>query len=70
MTGTPTPNNPTDAWAQCKIVSPDNVPPYFGRFKAQVMKQISQFQWIPRPEATDIVSDSCNHLYDLLVMSV
>ena len=55
MTGTPTPNNPTDAWAQCRLVSPDNVPPYFGRFKNQVMKQITQFQWLPRPEATDIV---------------
>ena len=55
MTGTPTPNNPTDAWAQCRLVVPDNVPPYFGRFKNQVMKQITQFQWLPRPEATDIV---------------
>ena len=55
MSGTPTPNAPTDAWAQCRLVSPQNVPPYFGRFKAQVMKQLTQFQWIPRPEATDVV---------------
>ena len=55
MTGTPTPNNPTDAWAQCRLVSPDSVPPYFGRFKTQVMKQLTQFQWIARPEATEIV---------------
>ena len=55
MTGTPTPNNPTDAWAQCRLVAPDNVPPYVGRFKNQVMKQVTQFQWLPRPEATDIV---------------
>ena len=55
LSGTPTPNAPTDAWAQCRLVSPQNVPPYFGRFKAQVMKQISQFQWLPKPEATEIV---------------
>lgn len=57
MTGTPTPNSPTDAWAQCRLVVPEKVPPYFNRFKGTVMKQLSQFQWIPRPEATDIVKD-------------
>ena len=57
MSGTPTPNAPTDAWAQCRLVVPEKVPPYFNRFKAQVMKQLSQFTWIPKPEATDIVKD-------------
>lgn len=55
MTGTPTPNEPTDAWAQCRLISPNNVPPYFNRFKGQVMRQLSQFSWAPRPEATEIV---------------
>jgi SNF2 family DNA or RNA helicase len=55
MSGTPTPNAPTDAWAQCRLVVPQNVPPYFNRFKAQVMKQLTQFKWIPKKEATDIV---------------
>jgi len=57
MSGTPTPNAPTDAWAQCRLVVPEKVPPYFNRFKAQVMKQLSQFTWIPKPEATDIVKE-------------
>lgn len=57
MSGTPTPNAPTDAWAQCKLVVPNAVPPYFGRFKGQVMKQLSQFQWVPKPEATEIVRE-------------
>jgi len=57
MTGTPTPNAPTDAWAQCRIVVPDKVPPYFNRFKGQVMKQITQFIWVPKKEATGIVHD-------------
>jgi SNF2 family DNA or RNA helicase len=55
MTGTPTPNAPTDAWAQCKLIVPNSVPPYFTRFKGQVMKQLSQFTWVPRPEAAEIV---------------
>jgi len=57
MTGTPTPNAPTDAWAQCRLIVPEKVPPYFNRFKGQVMKQITQFSWVPKKEATQIVHD-------------
>lgn len=57
MTGTPTPNAPTDAWAQCRLVVPEKVPPYFNRFKHQVMKQMSQFVWVPKKEATQIVNE-------------
>ena len=57
MTGTPTPNAPTDAWAQCKMLVPEKVPPYFNRFKMQVMRQLSQFTWIPKPEATEVVKE-------------
>lgn len=57
MSGTPTPNAPTDAWAQCRLINPASVPPYFNRFKGTVMKQLSQFQWIPRPDATQVVKD-------------
>lgn len=57
MTGSPTPNSPTDAWAQCKLVTPDNplVPKYFGRFRDMVMRQLTQFKWVPRPEANDVI---------------
>lgn len=55
MTGTPTPNAPTDAWAQCRLIAPESVPPYFNRFKGQVMRQLSQFTWVPKEDATDIV---------------
>jgi len=58
LTGTPTPNAPTDAWAQCRLVSPDKVPVYFNRFKDAVMKQITQYVWVPRPNAMDIVYQS------------
>jgi SNF2 family DNA or RNA helicase len=57
MTGAPTPNSPTDAWAQCRLVTPDNpeVPRYFGRFKDSVMRQLTPFKWAARPNANDVV---------------
>ena len=58
MTGTPTPNAPTDAWAQCRLIVPEKVPPYFNRFKGEVMKQLSQFTWVPKPEATEKVHEA------------
>lgn len=58
MTGTPTPNAPTDAWAQCRIVTPGTVPVYFGRFKDRVMKQVNNFLWIARSNAMDTVHEA------------
>ena len=48
LTGAPTPNAPTDIWAQARLVNPDLVPRYFGRFREQVMQQINQFKWVPK----------------------
>jgi SNF2 family DNA or RNA helicase len=55
MTGTPTPNAPTDAWAQCRLITPHTVPRFFGTFRDSVMKQISPYKWVPRPDALDKV---------------
>lgn len=57
LTGAPTPHEPTDAWAQCRIVVPTSpvVPKYFGKFRDMVMKQITQFKWSPRADAVDTV---------------
>lgn len=57
LTGTPTPNAPTDAWAQCRLVVPSQVPPYFNRFRDMVMRQAGPFSWIPKPNATDTVKE-------------
>ena len=51
LTGTPCPNDPTDAWALAKLVSPDRVPKYAGAFKRETMMQITQFKWVPRADA-------------------
>jgi SNF2 family DNA or RNA helicase len=57
LTGSPIPNAPTDAWGQCRLVVPanGNVPKYFGKFRDAVMKQITQFKWIPREDALETV---------------
>lgn len=51
LTGTPCPNDPTDAWALAKLVDPNRVPKFFGGFKRATMMQISQFKWVPKADA-------------------
>lgn len=53
MTGSPIPNEPTDAWAQCSIVTPNTVPKYFGRFRETLMTRVTQFKWAPKADAVD-----------------
>lgn len=56
LTGTPIPNEPTDAFAQLKLVTPGgNYPKYFGAFRDAVMRQISPFKWVARKDALDTV---------------
>ncbi len=57
LTGTPTPNEPTDAWAQIKLVNPGRVPPYFSHFRDQVMRKLTQFKWVARDNAVQAVSE-------------
>lgn len=56
LTGTPTPNEPTDAWAQTKLITPNSTPRYFKQFRDQTMYQITQFKWGVKKEATAIVN--------------
>ncbi|MHB1097958.1 MAG: SNF2-related protein [Burkholderiales bacterium] len=58
LTGTPTPNSPTDAYAQLQLVTPDNpnVPGYFTSFRQMVCQQLTEYIWIPRKEAAAIVN--------------
>lgn len=55
LTGSPMPKAPTDAYAQCKLLTPHTVPKYFREFKIRTMRQLTQFRWIEKPEAKDIV---------------
>lgn len=56
LTGTPTPNEPTDAFGQVKLIKPENYQGSFTRFKNTVMQQVSTFKWIPRRGAEQTVS--------------
>lgn len=51
MTGTPAAQSPLDAYGLAKLVDPTSVPQFFGTFREQVMSKITQFKWVPRPDA-------------------
>ena len=55
LTGAPVPNAPTDAYAQCRLISPNAVPQFFGQFRQMVMAHTSLYKWVPRAEAMDVV---------------
>lgn len=56
LTGSPTPNAPTDAWAQVKLLTPDRVPKFMKQFRETTMMQVSPFKWVPRRESKHYVS--------------
>lgn len=56
MTGTPMPNEPTDAWAQCRLITPDTITPYFGKFRDMTMRKVTTYKWVAKPDAVDIVA--------------
>ncbi len=55
MTGTPAAQSPVDAYGLAKLVNPDNTPKFFGRFRDSVMYKVTQFKWMPKPHAQQIV---------------
>lgn len=55
MTGSPTPNAPTDAWAQVRLLTPWQVPKYFKAWRDSTMYQVTSFRWEPRKTSKEIV---------------
>jgi SNF2 family DNA or RNA helicase len=55
LTGSPTPNAPTDAFGQAKLLTPESVGYSFKAFKDRTMRQLGQFKWIERHDAIDTV---------------
>lgn len=55
MTGTPAAQSPLDAYGLAKLVNPNSVPRFFGSFRDMVMRKVTQFRWIVKPEASDLV---------------
>lgn len=56
LTGAPTPNEPTDAFAQMKLIKPENYRGHFTTFKNETMHQLTQFKWIPRKGSEETVN--------------
>ena len=52
-TGTPTPQSPTDAWAQQNLLS--KPPMSYRAFEGLTMLRVSQFKWVPKKEAQEQV---------------
>lgn len=55
LTGTPAAQSPEDAYGIAKIVNPTGVPKFRGSFRDMVMTKITQFKYVPKPNAVDIV---------------
>ncbi|MEI2422737.1 SNF2-related protein, partial [Arthrospira platensis SPKY2] len=55
MTGTPTPNDPTDAWTLSQLVESPNAPRTYTGFREQVMVKVGQWKYVPRADSAEIV---------------
>lgn len=51
MTGTPAAQSPLDAYGIAKLVSPENVPRFYGAWRDKVMTQASMYRWVPKIDA-------------------
>lgn len=59
ITGAPTPNSPTEAFGQAKVVNPQNsnLPKYYTQYRILVEYQAGPFLWLPQPNAEKIVNN-------------
>lgn len=55
MTGTPTPNDPTDAWALAKLINSPHCTKTYTAFREQVMMKVGMWKFVPRPDALETV---------------
>lgn len=58
LTGVPTPNGPTDAYGEVKMLTPSRMPNSFRAWQQATMRQVTQFKWVPREEANDLVHEA------------
>lgn len=58
MTGSPTPQAPTDAFGQIKLITPSALASqYLKHFREQTMRELTQFKWVAKPEANKVIFD-------------
>lgn len=53
MTGAPMPNEPTDVWAQCRIITPHTVPKFQTHARDMLMVQLGPYIYKPKNDAVD-----------------
>lgn len=55
MTGAPMPNEPTDVWSQCMIITPSTVPRYRTQARGMLMEPMphSPYVWRPKRDAVE-----------------
>lgn len=53
MTGSPMPNEPTDVWMQCKIITPHTVPRYRTHARDLLMTKQAEYLYVPKPDAVE-----------------
>jgi SNF2 family DNA or RNA helicase len=51
LTGAPIPTAPTDVYTQATIITPERVPRYFKWFRDELMVKVSDFRYVPKPDA-------------------
>lgn len=55
LTGTPTPNAPTDAWSQARLVKPD-YQESLESFRMRTMMKVTNFKWAARPDSSKVAA--------------
>lgn len=55
LTGTPAAQSPVDAFGLAKMLGNPDCPPYLSLYRETVMRKISKFKWVPKPESNQIV---------------
>jgi len=55
LTGTPAAQSPLDAYGLAKLVNPQKAPKFYGHYRDSVMYKVSQFKWVPKRNAQEVV---------------
>ena len=63
LTGTPTPNAPTDCFGQIRLLTPERYTGGFRTLQNELMTQVSQFKWVPK-------HGSAERVYELMQPSI
>jgi hypothetical protein len=55
LTGTPAAQSPVDAYGLAKLMDVPTCPKFYGAFRDRVMAKITQFKWVPKGDAHNVV---------------